>query len=529
MPPHQQARDGGTPYTRVLSALRKTKLCVEFRLSTDGSVVGLRNWLKDYLDLHCNTLYRNPRYNGLFPRHRHGNQRAPSLRPSSIASSCHNSPAWSSQSSSWSSSYESWHGIQNQLIPPNEAPPLAVHHHPPAGPHQPSPNLDYIHPEEFYDHPLPPWSPSVTNSDQGLPPPAVYAAEGCKFLFITISFSIYLYEITVILSIIVMTLWSLIWHYAVTLFFLDTMQSAWILWNPHFLFVRDMTSLIICEISHTLIMPWTLCSPPVKQILCYLLCTEYCVGSVNTSFLTCVVIPFFLVFSLSQPVLISDMLIPNPISHHSNYPFYFLVPPVIHDPSHNILPAVPTIPAQNAPIPDSGVMTASWKCPAHVPGLAGTNATFLVPDYIQKKFAEGWNVHVPLTFLTDKGCLTKDKPTAGAAQEILTLDNAGHMQTSSKPLHDDGELDLTFDEWHQAWRRLLELIKSFLPDDFHAWEVHYTFILNRENCAKLWPVYLAYDAKICKRTTHFPIDPSVFSLGIWNDLEQLRKFSIWFN
>ena len=59
-------------------------------------------------------------------RQSHGNQRAPSPRPSSIASSCHNSPAWSSQSSSQSSSYESWHGIQNQLVPPNEVPPQAV-------------------------------------------------------------------------------------------------------------------------------------------------------------------------------------------------------------------------------------------------------------------------------------------------------------------------------------------------------------------------------------------------------------------
>ena len=74
-------------------------------------------------------------------------------------------------------------------------------------------------------------------------------------------------------------------------------------------------------------------------------------------------------------------------------------------------------------------------------------------------------------------------------------------------------------EWHQAWRHLLELIRTFLPDDFHAWEVHYTFILNRENHAELWPVYLTYDAEICKRTAHFPIDPSVFSLSIWNDLE----------
>ena len=61
------------PYTQVLSALRKNDLiclCDEFRLPTEGSVVNLRNRLKDYLNLHRNTLFRNPRYNPLFPRHR---------------------------------------------------------------------------------------------------------------------------------------------------------------------------------------------------------------------------------------------------------------------------------------------------------------------------------------------------------------------------------------------------------------------------------------------------------------------------
>ena len=103
-------------------------------------------------------------------------------------------------------------------------------------------------------------------------------------------------------------------------------------------------------------------------------------------FLTCVIIPFFLVF---WPVLYLKY-----VNSESNEPpfwlsLHFLVPPVVHDPSHNILP-VPTIPAQNAPIPDSGIMTASRKHPAHVHGLAGTNATFLVPDYIRKKVC--WRV-----------------------------------------------------------------------------------------------------------------------------------------
>jgi hypothetical protein len=129
-------------------------------------------------------------------------------------------------------------------------------------------------------------------------------------------------------------------------------------------------------------------------------------------------------------------------------------------------------------------------------------------------------VHVPLTFLTDKGCLLKDKLTTSSTQDVLSIDNlTGRILATSKPLSDDGELDMTFDEWHQAWRRLLDLIKTFIPDEFLMWEVHYSRILNNENRAELWPVYLAYDAEIRKRTTQLPLDPSEFSIGIWNDLE----------
>ena len=182
--------------------------------------------------------------------------------------------------------------------------------------------------------------------------------------------------------------------------------------------------------------------------------------------------------------------------------------------------SVPVIETHNAPSLPMEPLTPSRKRPTRTPGLVGTNAAFLVPDHIRKKFSDGWNVHIPLTYLTDKGCLLRDKLAASSSQNVLTIDNAsGQISSISKPLLDDGELDLTFDEWHQAWRRLLDLIKTFLPDEFSMWETHHSFILNRENRAELWPLYLAYDAEIRKRTTQLPIDPSVFSLGIWNDLE----------
>lgn len=158
--------------------------------------------------------------------------------------------------------------------------------------------------------------------------------------------------------------------------------------------------------------------------------------------------------------------------------------------------------------------------PARVPGMVGTSAAYLVPDNIRKKFRDGWDSHVPLTFLTDKGCLLKGKPNVNLSQDVLTVDTTtGTIQTSTTSLADDGELELTFDEWHQAWRRLRELIALYLPQELSMWESHYSNINNKENRAELWPLYLAYDVEIRKRAVISGIDPSEFSIAIWNDLE----------
>ena len=132
------------------------------------------------------------------------------------------------------------------------------------------------------------------------------------------------------------------------------------------------------------------------------------------------------------------------------------------------------------PTPDS--LTPAHKRLTHTPGLVGTNTTFLVPDHIWKKFADGWNVHVPLTYLMDKGCHLQDKPSANASHDVLTIDNlTGCILASSELLSNEGELDLTFDEWHQVWWHLLDLIKVYLPDEFLMQEVHYSFILNHNH------------------------------------------------
>jgi hypothetical protein len=208
------------------------------------------------------------------------------------------------------------------------------------------------------------------------------------------------------------------------------------------------------------------------------------------------------------------LLLPSHIYCESNT-ILFPAIPVMHIPY--VAPAV--VPLNVVP-PAVEPVTSPRKRPVRTPGLVGTNAAFLVPDHIRRKFVDGWTSHVPLTFLTDRGCLLKNKSLISAAQETLSFDSiTGQVVATSKPLNDNGELDLTFDEWHQAWRRLLELIHSYFPEEFLMWETHYNFILNNQNRAEMWPLYLAYDTEIRKRSTVSSIDPSQFSIGIWNDLE----------
>jgi hypothetical protein len=112
--PQQRLPSHQYPYTQVLSALRKNdliRLCVEFGLPVDGPVVGLRNRLKDYLNLHRDTLYRDPRYKALFPKHRKPNHPpSPSIPPSTVSSRSP-TPDLPDRSPSPAESFASWHGI----------------------------------------------------------------------------------------------------------------------------------------------------------------------------------------------------------------------------------------------------------------------------------------------------------------------------------------------------------------------------------------------------------------------------------
>ena len=117
------------PYTKPPSALRKTelvRLCTEFGLPSDGSVVSLRDRAKDFLTTNRDNLVQNPRYKALFPRQRRRNQISPTPPTSSHTLSSQHS----SRASSPAYSDGSWAGIDN--LPPilHQQPPNLIYPQP---------------------------------------------------------------------------------------------------------------------------------------------------------------------------------------------------------------------------------------------------------------------------------------------------------------------------------------------------------------------------------------------------------------
>ena len=218
------------PYSRTLSALRKTELVqlsVDFKLPTDGNVLTLRNRIRVYMNYHRDVLINNPRYKALFPKAREPNipMRRSNLSsqtvrtPSSAGLSYHRTP-------SPTPSFESWNGIEDDQIPVPLIPPHPILQHPP--PHHQEPVI--------FQHPPP--SPSVSDDSVDSPPPVVHPAGGRKFVSFTSTLLFIIFSLR---------------HYAVVFPFpfLDTMKSF------PLSFSDTMKSFVFFSLPTTV----TLCSP----------------------------------------------------------------------------------------------------------------------------------------------------------------------------------------------------------------------------------------------------------------------------
>ena len=140
---------------------------------------------------------------------------------------------------------------------------------------------------------------------------------------------------------------------------------------------------------------------------------------------------------------------------------------------------------------------------------------YIVPDVIRDKFAR-WEVHIPLTYLTDSFCSSQQASQSSLSDFLIVVE--GQLSTKSKSLSSAGELDMTFDEWHQAWQRLLKLIEQYHPEELALWQTHYSSIMIKETRGEDWPLWLAYDTEVRRRSVTTSLDPSRFQQRLFDDL-----------
>ena len=155
------------------------------------------------------------------------------------------------------------------------------------------------------------------------------------------------------------------------------------------------------------------------------------------------------------------------------------------------------------------------KRPQRELGLTISGGGYTVPDMIREKFIK-WEVHIPLTYLTDKFCASQSSNQASLSDVLTVID--GRVTTKSKILSPAGELDMSFDEWHQAWQRLLKLIEQYHPEELELWRTHYTSIVVKETRGEDWPLWLSYDTEVRHRSVTVGLDPSQFQRKLFDDL-----------
>ena len=77
---------------------------------------------------------------------------------------------------------------------------------------------------------------------------------------------------------------------------------------------------------------------------------------------------------------------------------------------------------------------------------------------------------------------------------------------------------MTFNEWYQAWQRLLKIINQHHPDEFDLWRTHFTSIMLKETHTEDWPLWLAYNTEVRCRSIITALDPSQFQKRLFDDL-----------
>jgi hypothetical protein len=153
--------------------------------------------------------------------------------------------------------------------------------------------------------------------------------------------------------------------------------------------------------------------------------------------------------------------------------------------------------------------------PEKVNGQLAPATSSMMPRKALKIMEDDWQEHLSLVILTTAYTQSRDATTDPEVAQ-WSIKN-GQLVSSSRPSAvDHREIDLMFQEWTQAWGRLLILIKRFYRKRYlRRWKNHFNFIFNHIDRDKYWQVMLRYDIDIRQRATQGPIDPGVFQENIY--------------
>ncbi|EKM75869.1 hypothetical protein AGABI1DRAFT_131775 [Agaricus bisporus var. burnettii JB137-S8] len=172
-------------------------------------------------------------------------------------------------------------------------------------------------------------------------------------------------------------------------------------------------------------------------------------------------------------------------------------------------PSYKTLPSQsNLDVRNSGR-------PPVVPGMKAEYQPFMVPEIVRKRVIKGWLEHIPLTYLTDQFCVPGGDQGIKGYQQFKLNRCSEIIIRVEVPLDDTEEHNLSFEDWHGAWVRFLDLLRSYHPTLHGPWKIHFDRICFAPDRSSSWLTWLAYDISLRKQSVHDGIDPKIFHRSHW--------------
>ncbi|CUA67876.1 hypothetical protein RSOLAG22IIIB_07569 [Rhizoctonia solani] len=157
-----------------------------------------------------------------------------------------------------------------------------------------------------------------------------------------------------------------------------------------------------------------------------------------------------------------------------------------------------------------------------IPGFQASGVTLAIPDSVVQNMRRGWKTPFSIAMLRDEYCIAAIS-RARKGKTISFGDEGDHVTLAASSETFDSSLPedcLTYEQWVQAWRRLLALIREYLSEVLHLrWLKHYEFIDTCPNRSSHWKLWLRYDIAVRVATRSDPrIDPATFQQQIYADL-----------